>query len=178
MKSLTNLINALAAFMEANWLPYEDSIGSVNWSITNGTINKEKLVSEYLAVTSELGFDWKNLSTESQLLITPENYSNEDIKNYINFLLQDYLFPEKAMADKEIENLSGAVERILGEYKLNDGWMYSYDLFDELKKQELFKNLEYYNLWKLPFVKKRILQKCIENKDREIGHLKYNDSPI
>lgn len=176
MKNLTNLINALAAFMEANWLPYEDSIGSINWCITHGTINKEKLVSEYLRVTSEKSFDWISLAKETQLLIIPENYSNEDIKNYVKFLLHDFLFPETKITEQEVENLNIAVENILKQNTENDGWMFSYDLYNALKKQDEFKNLEYYNLWKLPFLKKRILQRYIENKEREVGYLKYNES--
>lgn len=172
---MKNLINALAAFMEANWLPYEDSIGSINWSITNSTINKEKLISEYLVVISKENFDWRNLAIECQLLIAPENYSNEDIKNYVKFLLHDYLFPEKILKEEQVEKLNFAIENILKKNKTNDDWVLAYDVFEELKKEEQFKELEYYNLWKLPFTKKRILRKHIVDKDREIGYLRYND---
>ena len=172
------LTNTLVWFAEDMWLPFNESLNIVKRRTNEGLIRRNNLEAEFLKAIQDDNFDWKVLATESQLLMTPENYSNEEIKNYVKFLLHDYFFSEKIMADKDIEKLNGVVESILGEYKLNEGWMHSYDLFDKLKKQECFKNLEYYNLWKLPFVKKRILRKSIENKDREIGYLKYGESPI
>jgi len=34
-----NLLIALSAFMEANWLPFEDSIGCINVEIKGGMID-------------------------------------------------------------------------------------------------------------------------------------------
>ncbi|WP_375604928.1 hypothetical protein [Flavobacterium davisii] len=177
MNDLRNLISALASFMEANWFPYEDSIGSINYCINGGTISKENLISEYSSVMFDKNFDWISLATESQLLISPESYSNEDIKNYVKFLLQDYLFPERRLTEQEIEELNLSVENVLKANSSINEWMLAYDVFEELKKHQQYKQLEYYNLWKLPFVKKRIIQKYIEGKDREIGYLKYNENP-
>ncbi len=171
-----NLILALAKFAEDWWLPYHESISMLTTAIDNLMINKQDLINDFIQTTNDVNFDWISLARESQLLIIPENYSNEDIKNYIKFLLQDFLFPETKMTEQEVENLNIAVENILKQNIENDGWMFSYDLYNALKKQDEFKNLEYYNLWKLPFLKKRILQRYIENKEREVGYLKYNDS--
>ena len=171
-----NLILALAKFAEDWWLPHNDSIGMLATAIDNLMINKQDLINDFIETTNDVNFDWISLATESPLLISPENYSNEDIKNYVKFLLQDYLFPERRLTEQEIEELNLSVENIL-KANNSDEWMLAYDVFEELRKHEQFKQLEYYNLWKLPFVKKRILQKYIEGKDREIGYLKYNESP-
>lgn len=171
-----SLIKVLTAFMEDMWLPYEDSLSIINREVSADEALRRKLIYDFIETTNDEAFNWNSLAKESQLLITPENYSNEDIKNYVKFLLQDYLFPEKALTNAEIEQLNLAVEDILKSNNSNNEWMLAYDVFNELKKQEQFKQLEYYNLWKLPFVKKRIIQKCVEGKDREIGYLKYNET--
>jgi hypothetical protein len=173
-----NLKRALGSFMEDWWLPYSDSIGMLTAAIDNLMINKQDLINDFIETTNQVNFDWISLATESQLLIIPENYSNEDIKNYVKFLLQDYLFPERRLTEQEIEGLNLFVENILKANSSINEWMLAYDVYEELKKHQQFKQLEYYNLWKLPFVKNRIIQKYVEGKDREIGYLKYNESPI
>jgi len=128
---------------------------------------------EFSEAINDENFDWVNASKESQFLIEPETCSNVEIKNFVQCLLQDYLYPEKILSNEKIELLNGSAQHILKEYVLNDGWMYSYDLFEELKKEEPFKDLEYYNLWKISFDKLNIEIKPIENKDIEIGYLRY-----
>lgn len=173
-RNYENLILALAKFAEDWWLPYDDSIGMISNAISNGMISKEDLVKNFIEVINDVNFDWINLARESQLLIMPEAYTNVEIKNYAKLLLYDYLVPKKIIPKKKLDDLNVTVENLLQKYTSNDGWVLAYDLFDELKKQDKFINLEYYNLWKLPFIKRRILQRSIENKDREIGYLKYN----
>jgi len=170
-----NLILALSKFAEDWWLPYKDSYNMLDLAIKNGMINKHELLCDFSMVMNDNDTHFIDLANQSQLLIAPEKYSNEDIKNYVKFLLQDYLFPEKAMTDEEIENLTFATENILKNSKSNDGWVLAYDVFKELKKRDDLKYLEYYNLWKLPFAQKRISQRYVENREREIGYLKYNE---
>lgn len=174
-RNYENLILALAKFAEDWWLPYHDSISMLSNAIDNGMINKTDLVKNLIEAINDVNFDWINLAKESQLLITPEAYTNVEIKNYVKLLLYDYLVSEKIITKEELNNLNLAVENLLQKHTSNDGWILAYDLFNELKKQDLFIDLEYYNLWKLPFTKRRILQRSIENKDREIGYLKYNN---
>ncbi|MCC9019406.1 hypothetical protein [Flavobacterium lipolyticum] len=174
-RNYENLILALAKCAEDWWLPYDDSIGMINNAIDNGMINKRDLVKNFIEAVNDVNFNWMDLAKESQLLITPEAYRNVEIKNYVKLLLYDYLVPEKIITKEELDNLNKTVENILQKYTLNDGWILAYDLFDELKEQDQFTDLEYYNLWKLSFSKRRILQKYIEGKEIEIGYLKYND---
>lgn len=49
--------------------------------------------------------------------------------------------------------------------------LYSYDVYDELIKLESYKNLEYYNLWKL-LNNGNIENRYIDGKDRDIGYLR------
>lgn len=170
-----NLILALAKFAEDWWLPYNDSISMLNSAINNGMISKVDLVNNLIEAINDVNFDWIDLAKQSQLLILPEAYTNVEIKNYVKLLLYDYLVPKKIITKEKLDDLNITVENLLQKHKSNDGWLLAYDLFDELKKQDEFKDLEYYNLWKLPFAKRRILQRSIENKDREIGYLKYNN---
>src|SRR6218665_1334327 len=170
-----NLLRALNEFMESLWRPFEDSIGGVNAEIERGMINKKKLIQEFSEAINDENFDWVNFSKESQLLIEPESYSNIEIKNYVQRLLQDYLYPEKILSNEKTELLNGTVQNILKEYVPNYGWMYSYDLFEALKKEEPFKDLEYYNLWKLSLYS-IVKRKSIENKGSEIGYLRYKES--
>ncbi|MBF4516604.1 hypothetical protein IRZ71_09620 [Flavobacterium sp. ANB] len=169
-----NLILALAKFAEDWWLPYNDSISMLSNAIENGMISKRDLVKNLIEAINDVNFDWIDLAKESQLLIIPEAYTNKEIKNYAKFLLYDYLIPEKIITKEELDNLNIAVENLLQKHTSNDGWILAYDLFDELKKQDQFVDLEYYNLWKLPFINRQILQRSIQDKDREIGYLKYN----
>lgn len=173
-KNYKNLILALAKFNEDWWIPYRDSIGMLSIAIQNGMISRDSLIDEFTEATKDSNFNWKDLARESQLLIEPENYLDIEIKNYVKFLIQDYLFPDRVLADSEIIKLEKSVEDILKWEKSNDGWVLAQRIFDDLQKQPQFRDLEYYNLWKLPFLKKRILQKYIDGKEREIGYLKFN----
>jgi hypothetical protein len=174
-RNYKNLILALAKFAEDWWLPYNDSISMLSNAIDNGMISKGDLVKNFIEAINDVNFNWADLAKESQLLIMPEAYTNVEIKNYVKLLLYDYLVPEKIITKEKLDSLNITVENLLQKHISNDGWILAYDLFDELKKQDQFIDLEYYNLWKLPFIKRRILQKYIENKDREIGYLKYNE---
>lgn len=168
-----NLILALAKFSEDWWLPFEDSIGLINTAIHGGMINKGDLENEFLESVSNENFNWNDLAKESQLLIAPDLYSNVEISNYVKFLLSDYLFPQKILSLDEIQSLNKEVKNILKNYSSDNGWMFSYDLYEELKRNEQFKNLEYYHLWKVPFYNIGIERKPVNNKDKEIGYLKF-----
>lgn len=172
-RKFENLILSLSKFAEDWWLPYKDSMDLLLDAIDRGIIDKRCLNDDFIKATSTVDFNWIDLARESELLINPEIYSHIEAKNYVNFLLHDYLFPESVLDKEKINELNSAVEDILKKNDSNDGWMYSYDLFDKLKRLEGFVDLEYYNLWKLPFIRRKIEQKYIENKDREIGYLRY-----
>lgn len=175
-RNCENLILALANFAEDWWLPYNDSVSMLNNAIDNGMIIQPDLLKNFVEAIDDVNFDWVNIAKESQLLINPEEYTNFEIKDYANLLLYDYLIPEKIITKEELDELNISDENLLQKYTSNDGWMLAYDLFNELKKEDRFINLEYYNLWKLPYIKRRILQRYINNKERQIGYLKYNKS--
>ena len=141
-----NLILALAKFAEDWWLPYDDSKGMLDNAISNGMIDKESLTKDFLDAINDNYFDWQKLAKESQLLITPEYYNDTEVKNYTKALLMDFLFPEKAISEEERKMLIQNIELILKNYTDNDGWMFSYDIFNRLKENEAYKNLEYYHL--------------------------------
>ncbi|MDR1154870.1 MAG: hypothetical protein LBL04_09160 [Bacteroidales bacterium] len=173
-----NLSLAATAFLEEWWLPYIDSFSMLGRQIKEGTINKEYLKDEFLSAINDKDFDWMVFAKESHLLMNPANYTNIEICNYVKFLFFDYLFPEKKLSNEQLNHLGKEIACILriSENKDNDDWVFSYDLYDMLKKQKIFKDLEYHNLWNVPYRSFQIELKSIENKDREIGFLRYQDS--
>jgi hypothetical protein len=136
----------LAKFAEDWWIPYDDSYEMLARSIDGGMINKVDLYNEFTEVMNNLNFDWTFLAKESQLLIIPEKYSNEEVKNYVKFLLQDFLFPEGKLTVEQILSLEETVEKILGSAERCNVWVNSYEVYEELRKIEQYKDLEYYNL--------------------------------
>jgi hypothetical protein len=87
--------------------------------------------------------------------------------------LMNYLFPKKTLTKENIHDLSREILNILRNHKENDGWLFSYDLLDKLKVHKQFRDMEYYNLWYVPYDEIHIERKLIERKDREIGYLRY-----
>ena len=170
MNKNETLHRALSAFMEDLWLPFEDSIGCIENEIKKKSINRNQLIEEFETVINDDNFNWQNLAKDSQLLITPEAYENFEIRNYVKWLLQDYLFPEKQLKPSLIQELNDDVQIILKKSENDNTWMFSYDLYNVLKTEGKYQKLEYYNLWKLNF--KNIERRSIINKDREIGFLK------
>ena len=79
MNKLENLKRVLSTFREDLWLPFEDSIGCINVEIDNGTIKQEKLKEEFNNSINNSHFNWLELARETQLLISPDNYSNIEI---------------------------------------------------------------------------------------------------
>jgi len=118
MKNYKNLINILTAFMEDMWIPYEDSYSMINRDLKDNEILLKSLVTEFKEAVNESNFNWIDLAIESQLLISPDNYSNKEIKNYVQFLLQDYLVPEKTMTKEEILALDNEVQKYLKNMKM------------------------------------------------------------
>ncbi|KOY84540.1 hypothetical protein AD998_20315 [bacterium 336/3] len=165
---INNLKSALTAFMEDMWIPFEDSLGIIDHEFSSE--KKENLKTEFIEATVNQDFDWLRLAKDTLLLIEPESYSNLEIKNYVKFLLQDYLFPEQKISNEAINALKNIIINIF--HQKPDNWIYSYDLYNFIIKEEAFKDIDYYNLWKIPFQKLNIERKPIESKEREIGFLK------
>jgi hypothetical protein len=160
-------------FGEDLWLPFEDSIGCVNLALRNGMIDKTLLVKEFSNAIAKEDFDWIQLAKESTLLLNPVHYSNFEISNYVKYLLWDYLDPTQIWTAAQIAALRYEAISILQKYESNNGWMFSYHLREQLKMRQPFQQLEYYHLWKLPCRILKIELKSIEEKEREIGYLRY-----
>jgi len=175
MNNLENLKRALGAFMEDMWLPFEDSISFINLDIENGMIDKEKLKKEFKESMGNVSFNWEQLATDTQLLVSPNNYSNIEICNYVKWLIQDYLFPKQVMSESNVKKLYTDTLSILKHSSDTIGWIEAYQLYASLKTKSDYYDFEYYNFWKLDF-NKEIERKSILGKDREIGYLRYKGS--
>jgi hypothetical protein len=62
----------------------------------------------------------------------------------------------------------------LEKQKENEGWMSSYELYNELKLTSAYKNLEYYQLYNLNYKLINIERKPLPGKEEEIGYLRYS----
>lgn len=135
---------------------------------------KEVLKRELHDIVTNTEFNLLALILENnELLENPNSYSRDELINYIKGWIWDYLYPEKVLTKDQIQELSKDVLGILRDYSNNDGWMFSYDLYNSLKEKDKYRDLEYYNLWKIDFKNYNIERKPIEKKDQEIGHLRY-----
>ena len=171
-KKYFELEKALCSFSEDYWIPISESLNLLKRSIDLGLLDYETIKIEFIETIDLNLFDWVSLSKNSNLLICPENYSNVELRNYILDLLHDFLLPDKQLSEEKIMGLSEDVVSILKQHTKEDGWLFSYNLYNGLIKQDEWKDLEYYNLWKIDFSN---IERKLENaeKDREIGYLRY-----
>ena len=79
------------------------------------------------------------------------------------------------MKESDIIKLNKDTIDLLKNYSDQNKWMSSYQLYDIIKQKDYYSDLEYYNLWNLDF-SKELEQRFIENKDIEIGDLRYRKS--
>jgi hypothetical protein len=173
-KKYFELEKALCSFSEDYWIPISESLNLVKQSIDSGLLDYETIKIELIEIINFNLCDWVSLVKNSNLLTYPENYSDVELRNYILGLLHDFLLPDKQLSEEKIADLSKNVIEILKQHHENDGWLFSYDLFDKLVKQAEWKDLEYYNLWKID--SSNIERKLeTEEKDREIGFLRYRE---
>ncbi len=90
----------------------------------------------------------------------------------------DFVYPENVLITSQIDQLRKYVITILQESSGNEDWMFSYDLYEALKENEEYSDLDYFNLWKLNFYNSDIERKPIEEKYQEIGYLRYKGSQV
>ncbi len=174
INNFPNLIRSLSLFDIESGLDNEQVFYFFEKSISNEIINIENFKTEFQNAVKDISFDWIAMAIQSNILTNPENYSNLEIINYIKGLMWDYLYPKQKLSEKTIIKLNIDVVIILKNYIYNSGWIFSYDLFDLLKKQSEWKDLEYYQLWNINFSENNIERKLKNNeKDMEIGFLRY-----
>lgn len=138
--------------------------------------SKEILREDLKYVFSNKDFDLiKFISENDELLENPEFYNREELINYIKGWIWDFLYPDKMLTEEAIQKLNEDVVAVL---KNHEGWVYSYDLYAVLKENEKYFDLEYYNLWKIDFKGLGIERKSTEEKEQEIGFLRYKKSYI
>jgi len=171
MEDLKNLTRSLSAFREDFWLPFECSIGIIQNEINTGIINFTELKNEFEDCINNTNFNWLQLAKKTKLFIEPNNYSNIEICNYVKWLLYDYIFPDRILKDEYISELLQEIIKIFEEHFALNDWVKSYVIYEILISKDRFRNLEYYNLWKMDF-RKFFEQKQIGDKEREIGFLR------
>ncbi len=168
-----NLIAALQPYQEELDLDDKQRLDWLQDNVEGGFVNIEHLKLELEEVLSDSSFDWIGFAESNSLLLSPSLYEHEEIANYVKFVLMDFLYPEKQLTSDQVDNLRKDVATILQKSSKNDGWLFSYVLYDALKENEQHQDLEYFNLWKLNFYNSDIERKPIEEKYQEIGYLRY-----
>ena len=167
-----NLYAVLSLLNENSGLDNSQVFGMLHRSIQNGSISLLDLKNEFEQNILE-NSNWIEIAKETNLLEDPTPYTNQELINYIKEWIWDYIYPEKALTERDIYELGDDATKILSNYLNNEGWMFSYDLHDLLKKNNKYSNLEYYNLWKINYKIHNLERKPIEEKEREIGYLRY-----
>jgi len=174
-----NLILAVSKFSEDLWIPYEDSIGSLNLSIKGGMINRENLVKEFGEAINDSNFNWKQLAKESELFIDVDSHTNEELREHIENLLTLYLHPELELTTEQEILLEHAIVSILKKkFEESQEWLSSVQLLRMVKINPVFSNIGLYHIWDL-FLKKILYNKLpierkpLEEKERYIGYLRY-----
>lgn len=175
-KDYKNLTAALFSYQEELDLDDEQRLVLLKGNVGGDFINIEHLKLELEEVLSDSSFDWIGFAESNSLLLSPASYKNEEIANYVKFVLIDFVYPEKALTTGQIDQLRKDVITILQESSENEDWMFSYDLYEALKENEEYCDLDYFNLWKLNFYNSDIERKPIEGKYQEIGYLRYKGS--
>ena len=175
-KENKNLVAALQPYQEGLDLDDEQRLDWLQDNVEGGFVNIEHLKLELEEVLSDNSFDWIDFAESNSLILSPASYKNEEIANYVKFVLMDFVYPENVLTTGQIDQLRKDVITILQESSENEGWMFSYDLYEALKENEEYYDLDYFNLWKLNFYNSDIERKPIEEKYQEIGYLRYKGS--
>lgn len=173
MSMYENLKTALFPFQEEMDLDDEQRYHLLEGNVSGGYLKLNNLKQELKEALNKEEFNWIEFAKDNSLLVSPSFYNRNEIENYVKMWLWDYLYPEKVISEEQIDQLRDNVVTILKEHFENDGWVFSYDLYDTLKEDEKYKDLEYYNLWKLDFYDSDIEREPIEEKFQEIGYLRY-----
>lgn len=174
-----NLILALAQFAEDMWIPYEDSIGSIEVSAKGGMIDKEKLIREFDSALLDDDLNWVQLATESELFISLDEYENAELKEHVQNLLTLYLHPELELTSEVMSSLEEKILSILeSKSNKNEDWVSSKELLSIIRDSPQFSEVANYHIW--DFFLKRVLynkvkveRKPIEGKERSVGYFRY-----
>ncbi|MFA0960935.1 hypothetical protein AB9P05_03960 [Roseivirga sp. BDSF3-8] len=180
------MINKENKNLEAALQPYQEGLDlddeqRLNWlqdNVKGGFVNVEHLKLELEEALSDSSFDWIGFAESNSLLLSPSSYNNEEIINYVKLALMDFVYPENVLTQEQISKMQIDVVGILNGYSVNEGWMFSYDLYELLKKKENYQDLEYFDLWKLNFYKSNIERRPIVQKYQEIGYLRHKKNQL
>lgn len=63
--------------MKDMWLPYEDSYSMITRDLKDNEILLRSLITGFIEAVNDPKFNWIDLAVESQLLISPDNYSKK-----------------------------------------------------------------------------------------------------
>jgi hypothetical protein len=173
MKMYENLKTSLFPFQEEMDIDDEQRYHLLKGNVSGEFLNIDDLKKELNEALNKEEFDWVEFANDNCLLVSPSSYDRREIENYVKMWLWDYLYPEKALTKNQIDQLTINVITTLRNYTENEGWMFSYDLYNVLKEDKKHQDLEYYNLWKLDFFDSVIERLPIEEKYQEIGYLRY-----
>ncbi len=175
MNNFSNLKKTLSVFRSGSDFSYDQLLYFVDYNMSKKYTHLEALKEELNEALLDETLDWIGLAEECKLFRYTKLYSNSEIIHYMKRLLWDYLYPEKQLLDHQIILLSQQASNILKKQR-NEGWKPADILLNLLKMELNFKDLEYYQLWKIDFTQYSIERKLEHMyKDATIGYLRYND---
>lgn len=163
-----NLIEALTIFTYKYDLDINQNLSSLRLSVENGYLDFDKIKEElFESITSE-STDWQEIALMSRLIPDVSLYSNEEIKDYVKYLIYDYFFAEKALSESQRILLFVESENILANE--NNNWMYSKDILEKLRLIDELRDLDYFRLHDLKFKYLKFEWKYDLNKPYQIGY--------
>ena len=94
-KTFENLAATLSIFTEELDLSLDQNISSLDMSIQQGYIDKDKLKEEFYLALDDPNFKWLDFAIETKLLVYDlENYTDDKVKDYCKSFLWNYLYSE------------------------------------------------------------------------------------
>lgn len=164
---MENLIKALSLFTYKHDLDIQQNLSSLNQSIKNGYFELNLIKSEFSNALNTDTTDWHFIANESRLIPDVELYTNEEIRDYVCYLIYDFVFPEQGISELKKEMIYVKSEEILS--VTGGEWISSKHIHEKLKQNEELKDINHFRLHDLKFKYLTFEWKYDLNKPYQIG---------
>jgi hypothetical protein len=159
----TKLITALRNFSYKYDLGIDQGLGSLKISVAIGSLDSHVARSELRIALEDVNTDWRNIAYNAEIIEELEHYSNEEIKQYICYLIYDLFFPEEKLSEAEIEELKKRTLDVLCETP--DEWVSAGVLFEKLKQFDSLKRVKLFHRYHLMSMYSIIEMRSTDNKN-------------
>lgn len=170
---MENLINALSLFTYKYDLDIQQNLSSLKLSVENGYFNFNLMKNELSKAIESETTNWHYIALESSLIPDVELYSNEEIKDYVCYLIFDFFFPEKCISKIQKEILYSQSEEIIS--AVDNEWVSSKDIIKKLHQNKKLHDISHFRLHDLKFKYLTFEWKYDLNKPYQIGFYRLKE---